>query len=159
MIKFLNLLFFAGLLFLSGCERFSHFGCSHDHGHEHGPAKEASAEQQAPQAFVDIASEDDFEQKVLKASKPVIVDFTAKWCGACQDMKPVFAELASELKDKYTFAVVNVDVTESIAKNLKIQGLPAFLLFQNGKEVNAEDRMFGVISKDTFKKNLEESFE
>ena len=164
MINFLSLIVIVGSLLLAGCGEKC---CDHKHDtHAHEKTEQATkptepahtAHNSETLAIKTIASKNDFEQLVLKSEKPVIVDFTAKWCGACQVMKPVFEELASELGSQYTFVSLDVDKAEDVSQEQNIIGIPAFLLFKNGKEVNTSNRMVGVVSKDEFKKNLEQSF-
>jgi len=147
MVNFLSLLVIAGAFLLASCDKC----CDHTkdtHAHE----------KQEKSGIKIITSEHEFEQLVLKSDKPVVVDFTAKWCGACQVMKPVFEELATELGNKYTFVSLDVDKAEAVANNHEIQGIPAFLLFKNGIEVNKNNRMVGVVSKEDFKNTIEQSF-
>src|SRR5438128_2705031 len=109
MKNFKNIILALSLIIMPGCKWFScdctHEG--HDH-HHHGKAPETTTTTESA-GLININSLQEFEEKVLKATKPALVDFSAKWCGPCQAMKPIVEELAQELSSKYMFVNVNVD--------------------------------------------------
>jgi len=76
--------------------------------------------------------------KILKEHKTVVVDFTATWCPPCRMIKPIFEELAEEHKDNKTIAFVKVDVDDNdeTAAEYKVQSMPTFKFFVDGKEVH-----------------------
>ena len=74
-----------------------------------------------------------FEAEVLKSEKPVLVDFWAPWCGPCRMLAPVLAEVAAEKGDKIKVGKVNVDENPELAAQYGISGIPAMLLFKDGK--------------------------
>ena len=74
-----------------------------------------------------------FEMEVLKSDKPVLVDFWAPWCGPCRMLAPVLAEVAAEKGDKIKVGKVNVDENPELAAQYGITGIPAMLLFKDGK--------------------------
>lgn len=150
MIHFLSLIAIAGTLLLAGCGDTC---CDH----KHDTHEKTQNSTKNTSVIKHISHKSEFEA-ILKSDKPVVVDFTAAWCGACQVMKPVFEEVASELGSQYTFVSLDVDKAEDVAQEQHIKGIPAFLLFKNGKEVNGDNRMVGVVSKEDFKKTVEESF-
>ena len=69
---------------------------------------------------------ENFEEEVLNAKKPVLVDFWATWCGPCQTMGPVVDELAQELTD-VKVGKVNVDEQMALAREYKVMSIPTFL--------------------------------
>jgi len=87
---------------------------------------------------------ENFEEEVLNAKEPVLVDFWATWCGPCQTMGPVVDELAQELTD-VKVGKVNVDEQMDLAQQFKVVSIPMLILIKNG-EVTAKD--IGVKSKD-----------
>lgn len=88
--------------------------------------------------------EEDFQEKVLKADKPVVVDFWAKWCSPCLKMEPIVEELSKEFKDKVDIYKLNVDESASKAAEYGVRGIPAYFFFKNGEVV---DRVVGITSK------------
>ena len=78
--------------------------------------------------------EEEFEEKVLKSDKKVLVDFYADWCGPCKMMGPVIEKLAEEVDD-ISFVKVNVDHAENISRSYGIMSIPALFLFENGEVV------------------------
>lgn len=73
-----------------------------------------------------------FEQAVLKANKPVLVDFFADWCGPCRQMLPIADELSQEMASQVKIVKLNVDEAENTAEKYEIQSIPTMILFKNG---------------------------
>ena len=80
-------------------------------------------------------TKDNFETEVVKADRPVLVDFWATWCGPCMMLGPVVAEIAEERKDVIKVGKVNVDEEPELAAKFGIMSIPAVLLFKNGEVV------------------------
>ncbi len=78
----------------------------------------------------------DFEEKVLKSDKLVLVDFWATWCGPCLALSPTLEALASENAGKVVIAKLNVDENRQIASQHKITSIPTVLAFKDGKLVD-----------------------
>ena len=78
-------------------------------------------------------SDASFEQDVLKASGPVLVDFWAQWCGPCKTIAPVLDELAQERAGALTIAKVNIDDNPTTPQQYGVRGIPTLLLFQDGE--------------------------
>ncbi len=78
-------------------------------------------------------SDSSFETDVLKADKPVLVDFWAEWCGPCKAIAPALDELASSYDGKLTIAKVNVDENRTIPAKFGIRGIPTLMVFKGGQ--------------------------
>ena len=81
-------------------------------------------------------TDQNFEQEVLRADMPVLVDFWASWCGPCQMLSPVIAEIAEEYAGKVKVGKVNVDEQPNLANRYGIASIPTVMLFKNGEVVN-----------------------
>jgi thioredoxin 1 len=80
-------------------------------------------------------SDQDFEEKVLKAAKPVMVDFYADWCGPCKAAAPVIEEIAEEYADKLVVAKLDVDSNQETAAKYQVMSIPTVIFFADGAEV------------------------
>ncbi|MBI4673015.1 MAG: thioredoxin [Chloroflexi bacterium] len=83
----------------------------------------------------------EFEQTVLGADKPAVVDFWAAWCGPCRVIAPHVEELAKEYGGKALVAKMDTDANPMTPSRFGIMGIPTLIFFKNGKEV---DRLVGV---------------
>jgi thioredoxin 1 len=90
-------------------------------------------------------SEETFEEQVLQADLPVLVDFTAVWCGPCKMLDPVVKDLANEWNGQVQIVKLDVDTNPSIAMQYQVMGVPTLMLFKNGQPV---ERVTGYQPKD-----------
>ena len=74
-----------------------------------------------------------FDTEVIKANKPVLVDFWAEWCGPCIQIAPALEEIASEYGEKLTVAKVNIDENPETPTRYGVRGIPTLILFKNGE--------------------------
>ena len=78
-------------------------------------------------------SDASFEQEVLKSPEPVLVDFTADWCGPCKAMTPALEQLAEEMQGKVKIVKLNVDQNPNVTQQYNIRAMPTLLIFKNGE--------------------------
>lgn len=83
-----------------------------------------------------ICTKDNFQVEVLESDKPVLVDFWASWCGPCQMMGPVVAEIAEE-HPEYKVCKVNVDEQQELGMQFNVMSIPFFAVFKEGKLTNS----------------------
>ncbi len=74
-----------------------------------------------------------FEQDVLQAGTPVLVDFWAEWCGPCKQVAPVLDELATEMGDNVKIVKVNIDENPETPVKYGVRGIPTLMLFKDGE--------------------------
>jgi len=72
---------------------------------------------------------------IINQKVPVLVDFTADWCGPCKSMAPVLKQLKLELKDTISIIKINVDKNQALVVKYQVQGVPTFIVFKQGKQV------------------------
>jgi len=93
---------------------------------------------------VHYISDDSFEQEVLQASVPVLVDYWADWCGPCKMISPILDEVAKEYSGKLKVCKLNIDENQATPPKFGIRGIPTLMIFKNG---NVEATKVGALSK------------
>jgi len=78
-------------------------------------------------------SDAEFNDTVLKASGPVLVDYWAEWCGPCKMIAPVLDEIASEYQGKLTVAKLNIDENPKTPQHYGVRGIPTLMIFKGGE--------------------------
>lgn len=72
-------------------------------------------------------------EKLITGAKPVVVDFSAEWCGPCKMMPPILSELKKKIGDDATIIKMDIDKNPSYAQKYSVQSVPTLMIFQNGK--------------------------
>lgn len=101
--------------------------------------------------MADQINESQFEQKVIKSDKPVMVDFFAEWCGPCKMVAPMIDEIAGEVEGKAHVFKVDVDKNPALANKYQVMSIPTIIFFKDGKVTN---QLVGTVSKEELVKNL-----
>lgn len=101
--------------------------------------------------FVSAVNDATFEQEVLHSEQPVLVDFWAAWCGPCRALAPIVDEVASEQQGKLKVMKMDVDANSQTPARYGIRGIPALLLFKDGK---VAEQIVGFVPKDTIDKTI-----
>jgi len=89
-------------------------------------------------------TDETFEEDVLKAGEPVLVDYWADWCGPCKMIAPILDEIAEEYSGRLKVAKLNIDENPNTPPKYGIRGIPTLMLFKNG---NVEATKVGALSK------------
>lgn len=97
-------------------------------------------------------TDENFESEVLKADKPVLVDFFAEWCGPCKMVSPIIDELAGEYADKIKVAKIDIDSCTSTCARYGITSVPTVILFDGGEPAEV---MVGFRPKDGYVEVIE----
>jgi thioredoxin len=100
-------------------------------------------------------TDENFEAEVMKSDVPVLVDFSATWCGPCKQLKPIVEELASEFAGKLKVAHVDVDQARNSATKYGVMSVPT-VLYMKGGEV--QDQQIGMTSKDNMVEKINALF-
>lgn len=93
----------------------------------------------------------DFEEKVLKANKPAIIDFWAEWCGPCKVLSPRVKQIGEEYGDDVVVAEMDVDSNPEVPAKYGIRNIPTLLFIKDGE---VKDKQVGVTSKNNLVKKL-----
>src|SRR5438132_5301724 len=102
---------------------------------------------------VQTFTDGDFEETVIKAGGPVLVDFWAEWCGPCKRLAPTVDALATDYAGKVTIGKVNIDENPTVTTNFRVMSIPALLLFKGGQLV--ESLVGAQYSKDDLKQIID----
>lgn len=103
-------------------------------------------------AEITHVSHDTFTSEVLQSSLPVLVDFTAVWCGPCKMLEPVVKQLALEWEGKVRVFKLDVDENPQLAGDYQVMGVPTLMLFVKGQPV---ERVTGYLPKDRLEKKFQ----
>ena len=97
-----------------------------------------------------------FEEDVLNASTPVLVDFWAEWCGPCKTIAPILEELAQSYDGQLTVAKLNIDDNPGAPQKYGIRGIPTLMLFKDGQVAATK---VGAVSKNELKDWIDQTVE
>ena len=103
-----------------------------------------------------VVNDGNFEQAVLQAETPVLVDFWAPWCRPCLRVAPVLEELAEEYSGRVTIAKLNVDQDPKIASQYQVMSIPTMIIFKGGKPLS---NIIGFKPKEQLKQDLDSALE
>ena len=78
-------------------------------------------------------TDENFDNEVLKSSKPIVVDFWAEWCAPCKQVEPLLEEISNEMTDQLVIAKHNIDEEPNTPTKYGVRGIPTMLLFSNGE--------------------------
>jgi thioredoxin 1 len=85
-----------------------------------------------------VVTDESFENDVLKASGPVVVDFWAEWCGPCKMIAPALEEISDEMGEQVTITKLNIDENQNIAMKYGVRSIPTLIMFKDGEPVSTQ---------------------
>jgi thioredoxin 1 len=80
-------------------------------------------------------TDDSFEANVLQATGPILLDFSANWCGPCRMIAPILEEISEQYAGRLTVAKLDIDDSPKTPSTYGVQGIPTLILFKNGEQV------------------------
>jgi len=105
-----------------------------------------------PEKTLTEVNESNFKEEVLDSSLPVLIDMWAPWCMPCKMVASAVEKIANDNSDKLKVCKLNVDNNQNLAVRYNIQGIPALLIFKDGKEV---DRIVGAVPPQVIQSKLD----
>ena len=104
----------------------------------------------ASDAILEV-TDGNFDQAVLKADQPVMVDFWAAWCGPCKALAPIVDEVAAAYNGKVKVGKMDVDRNPSTPQRYGVRGIPTLLIFKNGQ---VQEQIVGYVAREIIEKAL-----
>ncbi|NKB75951.1 MAG: thioredoxin TrxA [Gammaproteobacteria bacterium] len=98
-------------------------------------------------------SDESFDEDVINASTPVLVDYWAEWCGPCKMIAPILDEIATEMGEKIVVAKLNIDENPETPPKFGIRGIPTLMIFKDGE---VEATKVGAVSKSQLEAFIED---
>jgi thioredoxin 1 len=99
-------------------------------------------------------TKENFDQEITQATQPVVIDIFATWCGPCQQMTPIVAELEKEFGSKYKFVKINVDEAREISIQYGVTSIPTFVFIKDGQ---VKSKATGYMSKEDLLSRITEA--
>ncbi len=112
------------------------------HGGTNKPASSGAQQAAAAQGGIVEVKQGNFEQEIIQADMPVVVECWADWCAPCHMIRPTLEQLAEEFAGKVKFVSIDVQTNQELAKQFQVLYLPTIVIISNGKEI---DRAVGLL--------------